>query len=230
MLSRGARIRRVLRRLGRLVLVLIVLYALAAGLLPLWRVGGPLPPAQAPATNVYITTNGLHTDVWLPSQVPLGADSAVQPLDSLLGLPPGPPGYRVLGWGHRAFYLAGPQPDEVRFYFFGLRLLVPSRSSLRVNCLAGPPAVGPTARRLVVGPNQLADLVAFMQRTLGTANGAEAQPIAQPSPLPGQFYESPLRYHAFYTCNHWTTQCLATLGASRPLWSPMAWGVMWQLR
>ena len=43
------------------------------------------------------------------------------------------------------------------------------------------------------------------------------------------FYEANGRYTAFRTCNVWSGQALAAGGVRVGYWTPMKWGILWQL-
>jgi uncharacterized protein (TIGR02117 family) len=176
--------RPVLRLAGRAVLLLVgfvTLYiglAFGAAFIPVNR--DFVPPATG--IDIFIATNGVHTDIVLPARA---AGMDWREIFSLgdLGDPAIAPAYIGFGWGDRAFYLETRRwqdlrPDTALKALFGL-----GPSVLHVVWQGRPIEAG-NIRRVRIAPVQLAHLIRYIRAALIT--DAAGRPIA----IPGAAYHA----------------------------------------
>lgn len=178
--------------------------------------------------EVFLQTNGAHTDLIMPVQVldidwrtrlPLGD---IHPLDGLSD-------DLAFGWGDRAFYIETPAWSDFRLSTALVALSGLDTTVVHVEAVRRPYADSRT-RPIHLSLAQYRRLSDFIQASLrldGSGN-----PIA----VPGAHYDDRdvfLEAHGHYspinTCNEWARQGLAAAGVRVPVWSPFDKALLYQL-
>lgn len=220
-------LRRVLRVLGVFVGLVLVYFALAFGLgrIPVnadWK-----PPATG--VEIYVHSNGVHTDLVLPLRSP-GCDWAVRlPLEHFPSSDPGAPWVEI-GWGDRGFYLEAAKWSDVRVTTV-LHALSSLGGTLMHVARTYQPLESDECRKVLLTQEQYAKLASFVEGSFAR------DAVGRFVPVPGRsywgtdaFYEAIGRYSVFYTCNSWTNEALKLAGVRSGLWAPLVDGVMCHLR
>jgi uncharacterized protein (TIGR02117 family) len=198
------------------LLAIIVLYLVLAVVLSLIPSS---PPAMVtvPDRQLYVSSNGVHTDFILPVEyVP---PSLLAQLGYLADYR-----YLAFGWGDKGFYLDTPTWADLKASTAIKAMLLPSPTAVHVT---GHEAVGSDWAYLEVDQRQidlLNDFIAVAFRL-----DADGDPIHIDDSGYGdndEFYEATGSYNALYTCNNWVNEGLKTIGVKTALWSPSEWGVM----
>ena len=215
-------------RLGWLAVGLLLLY-LSAALL-----GAIIPKnrnfVSAPSgVKIWVLCSDIHSDIIVPVKndlfdwttlVARGDAAEVDENHDLL----------AIGWGDRRFYLETPTWSDVKVAnvfsaFCGL-----GQTAMHVDWIKGTPQAGPQCRSLTLTPHQYTDLCHFISASF--TRGAEQRSIHIDAPgysKTDAFYEAVGSYSALQTCNTWTGQALSIGGVRVGSWTPMKWGVLWQL-
>ncbi len=152
--------------------------------------------------SIYVVERGWHTDIDLPADADIG-QLAILDHDF--------PGVRFLafGFGELAYSVADDQD-------FGhmLRALIPGPGITLVTALRASPAAAFGAANVIelrLSRPQFDRLTTFIWNTLDTSDGAPQRLLD--GPYPGSaFYRSTAIYAAFYTCNTWVAEALASAG------------------
>ncbi|MFC5353911.1 TIGR02117 family protein [Azospirillum himalayense] len=198
-------------------------YLLAAGVLSRLAVEGR--PAAREGVEVFVCTNGIHTDLVLPA--------VTDAVDWTTDLPPGNfPGagswasHRSFGWGDRAFYLETRQWSDLRLATALSALFGRGPSVMHVYALHRP-AGSPDCGALTLGAAQYGALAAFVSGSF--RRDGEGRVL----PLPGSgygatdlFYEAIGHYSPVETCNEWSGKALRAAGVTVGAWTPFESGVM----
>ncbi len=212
-----------------LPLVLVVLYGLGAliGAIPL---GGKPARVPAEAVQVFVVSNGFHTDIVVPMQAE-GVDWALELRAAhFTGADPMTASHAGFGWGDRGFYLTTPTLMDIDAATAYAALFDSSGSLVHVTLWGRAPVPGPDVRPLRLTPAQYHQLTANLRAAfMRDAAGAVR-------PLPGAgyrwydtFYEGVGTYSLFDTCNEWTAAQLRAIGIPVGWWAPFPFGVMWSL-
>lgn len=214
--------------------------------------GGELAPGPRPAlpglhdadracplVRIAVLSNGAHLDLLLPAVVPLPETTR---WPEIFPLPPGRPpagddaaalaGWSVyIGWGERDFYLATPTWEQVRLSSV-LRAALGGPAALHVEYVPAPDlgSPGPQDAALELTLPQYRRLCGFIL----ASTPLDGQGRAIPIPAPGfgandRFYEARGRFSLAYTCNTWVADALAAAGQPAPLWTNLAWFVLYHL-
>ena len=217
--------RRLLRYAVRLTVACPLLYMLAAaiGLFPANRGFRSTPDGF----EVYVTSNGAHTGIVLPSK------TAVMNWETLF---PGSdfPSRSVrshieFGWGDRQFYIETPTWSEVRSGSVLRSSLWPTSATMHVMYLSKP-RESSRCRRIALQSDQFRRLVQELRGDL--ALGLDGKPIQIADAGYGSwdaFYEARGSYHLFNTCNSWTGRTLRRSGVKVGIWTPFPYSVMQSL-
>lgn len=206
-------LRRALLAFGALV-GLVLLYFLAALVGALIAVDGEA--VQDPdGVRVYVTSNGVHADVWVPVRVGDRDWSDWLPLDELGG---GGGGYLGFGWGERSFYLETPTWDDLTAGNALRALLWPTSTLMHVTYLWSAPR---DAHELRLSAASHARLVEYLRSGFAVDEGGRPRLVEHPGYHGNdRFFEGRGRYHLLRTCNHWTNGALKAAGVRTALWAP----------
>lgn len=200
---------RVLFRILIGIVLLPVVYALLGlvlGLVPLDRKG-----VTGDADTIYLTTNGVHLHLILPSNALSPALLADLPLDADTR-------YVAFGWGDAEFYLNTPEWKDLTVKRAVVAAFVPSRSLVHVTRYRTT-ATDWTA--IPVSTEQITAIDAFLLDAFRLDSAGHKQLI------PGagygtqdDFLEGRDRYSALRTCNTWVNDALKEAALPACLWTP----------
>jgi len=169
--------------------------------------------------DIFIASNGVHTDLVLPVRAS-GIDwREILPLSDLKD-PTTAPTHIGFGWGDRAFYLETRRWQDVTIGTALAALLGLGPSALHVVWQARP-LEADNIRRLRITPVQLAHLARYLRA--GFVTDSVGKPIAIPGAgyhAHDAFYEAHGSYSLVLTCNEWLRRALADAGIRTALWAP----------
>lgn len=224
-MRRGLRPLRWLLWVVAVPLALAALYVGVAALLMLWPANAAPTPAEPPAVEAWVFSNGIHTDLVLPIRSAAVDWSEVFPPGDARAAAPDAE-FVAIGWGDREFFLHTPTWADLTVRRAFGALLGGNRALLHVQWLRRP-APSDSLRRLPLSPAQYAALVRHVR---------EALPEGRATPVPGAgygeddaFYEALGGYNLFETCNTWTGRALRRAGVPVSRWTPFDFNVVWQL-
>jgi len=214
--------RRICRWLLRGLLLLLafaLLYLLAVWILGAIAVHRGYQPATT-GIDIMISSNGIHTDFYLPRKTPEQDWTSFAPLQHMSGYLADSP-LVLIGWGDRSFFLDTPNWEDLTVAKALKAVFLPTSSVMHVYYREGMPAPGERAVRLRLSTAEYRLFVAQIER--GFRKNANGLPIMIPDRSYSEsdvFYEGVGSYHLFYTCNNWASNALSAAGVTSPLWSP----------
>lgn len=201
----------------------VVLYAVAALLIPLIPVAKADPDAPADVT-VYLHTNGVHTDIVLPiktDQIDWGQSLPIANIPSQDGTMR----YIAFGWGDKGFYLDTPTWADLKVSTAFVAAFWLGSSAMHTTYFHRL-APGPETIPLHLSRAEYARLIAYIQRSFALDAAGRAQHITGHSYGPDDaFYEAHGVYSFLYTCNTWTNNALKASGQRACLWAPSDKGI-----
>ena len=211
----------IFRILAHVLLIFVFLVTLylalgtAAAFFPINR--GFTQPANG--IDIFIASNGVHTDLVLPVRA-AGTDwREILPLSDVKD-PAFEPTHVGFGWGDRAFYLETPHWQDLKLGTALKALLGLGPSTLHVVWQARP-LESDEIRRIRITPVQLAHLVRYLRA--GFATDADGKPVAIRGAVyhtHDAFYEAHGSYSVILTCNEWVRRALADAGIRTAIWAP----------
>jgi uncharacterized protein (TIGR02117 family) len=219
--------RRVIRSIGRTllaVLTFVLVYALAVWLLPCVGVNsGYTEPGDG--VEVYVRSNGVHTDIVLPLRSPVRDWSRELPFahtasgDSLFT-------HVSFGWGDKGFYLETKEWADLKVSTAVKAACGLSGSAMHVT-FCERPMLDERCRSVRMTEDVHARLAATIAS--GFALDKEGRPrwIADRHYARNDaFYEGTGRYCLFFTCNTWANRSLMEAGLPAALWTATPGGII----
>lgn len=223
------------QRILRIGLRFVLSIALLTLLYLLTAVLGALIPSNSEfiqpesGVTIWVRSSDIHTDIIVPvtNQVfdwseflsRKDAEAVDQSYQML-----------ALGWGDRRFYLETPTWSDVKAAnvvsaFFGL-----DETAMHVDWIRQVPETDSRCRKLVLSNDQYRNLCLHIRDSFAKDESARALVIKNPGYYEtDRFYEAVGRYSAVQTCNTWVGEALEAGGVRVGCWTPLPWGVFWQL-
>lgn len=230
-LSAHAMLRSILKYATRIVLVVIFLpitYLLIAFVLGAIPVGENNPPNKE-GIEIFIESNGVHTDFVLPIQSEFIDWHAYFPFAHFRNGDLASKSHISFGWGDRGFYLETPNWSDLKFSTALKALFLTSRTAMHVT-YRNKPATNKMRKSVILSPAQYEQLVDYI---LASFQQGPAEKVVL---IPNQSYWG---YDAFYTgngsynlritCNEWTGRGLRIIGVKTGLWTPLAQSILFHL-
>jgi uncharacterized protein (TIGR02117 family) len=184
-------------------------------------------PGAAPDVEVFLRTNGVHTDIVLPIRSAQIDWSGQLPFRNI---PSGDTtlGYIAFGWGDKGFYLDTPTWADLKFSTAFVAAFWLGSSAMHTTYLHHLPP-GPDTVPLHLSRAEYAQLVAYIQDSFEYDAAGQVQHIKGYSyGRDDAFYEARRVYSLFYTCNTWTNNALKASGQKACLWTPADKGIFCQ--
>ena len=218
--------KKILKILGKsffILLVIIGLYFLFAIIFS--RIIVNKNQNQPKEMAVYISTNGVHTDIVMPIKTEMMdwskkiKFSDTKSKDSMQN-------FVAVGWGSKEFFIDIPSWSQ-------LKLSIAVRAGLGIS----PSAIHTTflksvkedefCRKIELSKSQYADLVNFIEPYFKKDSLGNFINIPTPNTYGDSdaFYEAKGRYTPFFTCNTWVNSALKSAGLRSCLWTPFQSGI-----
>ena len=219
---------RSLRNLLLGVVAFVVLYALAV--VTLSRIPSHADFATIPANqagiDMYVRTNGVHTDIVLPAKTTIRDWSNMIPPADLHNADGRLP-YISFGWGDKGFYLDTPTWAELKASTAFVAATGLGSTAMHIEAIEQP-NTNTTIRHLRISEAAFQSIVADIDRSfkLDAHNHVEHINTTANYNDHDAFYEATGRYSIFTTCNEWTRKTLAHAGVKTAIFSPLQDGVM----
>ena len=184
-------------------------------------------PNAAPDVEIYLHTNGVHTDLVLPIKTPLhdwSQQLSIQDIpsrDTTMR-------YVAFGWGDKGFYLDTPTWAELKFSTAFVATFWLGSAAMHTTYFhsIGP---GPDTVTLRLSRAEYARLVAYILASFRYDAAGRVQHIAGHSyGHDDAFYEAHRVYSFLYTCNTWTNNALKASGQKACFWTPADSGIFYQ--
>lgn len=181
------------------------------------------PYAGSDSVEIFVRSNGVHTDLVFPIQHPL-FDWRTQPLWAAFQ-PDSSHTHISIGWGSRELYLNTPTWADLTLQTAFISLSGLGHSLMHVELLPTPMPDANTIR-LRLSPSQYRQLVAYSLDSFATPTS----PAIGGYTLNDVFFAANGWYHLFNPCNEWTRRGLMYIGVRTPVWSPFDFFLLWHLR
>ncbi len=188
--------------------------------------------------EIYITSNGLHTDIVIPIQKnqvffkTLGQDSIINSYlqNSYTWL--------SIGWGDKQFF---NESYDNKFPSISSCLnaaLLPSETLMHINFYRNNLEENEVCKKIKLKKEEYQNLLQHIEGSFRTVNEDSEDKINQTkfSRLPQKgystsdyFFEANGSYHLFYTCNSWTNEGLQKANQKTAYFAPLAQTVFYHL-
>lgn len=205
----------------------IIFFLVLASLLSLIPVNTSYLPAKD-GIAIYVSSNGVHTDLILPVQ-----SETINWQDLFLPAHFGNrwthTQYIAFGWGDKGFYLNTPEWSDLKLKTALKALFIPSSSVMHVS-LWPQPEENDLIKKIVLSKADYKKLAeSIINSFTMDKNGYFLKVNHSGYGNYDLFFESPLKFHLFKTCNVWTNRILKTAGVRTSIWTPFDKPILYHL-
>jgi len=209
------------------ILLLSVIYFIAAFSLSYISVNSDFKQCEKGAVEIYILTNGVHTDLVLPIKNAYKDWSKfVNPADTKSGNTF--VSNVAFGWGDKGFYLETKTWDDLKFKTAFKALFYLSSPAMHVTFYNRLKETE-SCKKIRINKESYMKLVNYIDQ------GFDPDSFGNPRQIRGasywdndSFYEAKGIFSLFFTCNTWTNKGLKTAGLKACLWTPFDKGIFYQ--
>ena len=206
----------------------VALYLVAAFTVPRIGVNTDQPKATA-GVEIYIFTNGVHTDLVLPIKNEYTDWSESVSFDHTVSKDHDMK-FIAIGWGDKGFYLETPTWAELKFSVAFKAAFHLGTSAMHTTFYKNMKE-GEDCKKIILTKEQYIQLVNYIEDSFRYDNAGHVINIkAIPYGKNDAFYEARRTYSLFYTCNTWTNNALKAAGQRACLWTPTDKGIFYQYR
>ena len=174
-----------------------------------------------PNHTIYITTNGVHLDIVIPTEY------LNKKLPTQLQVLPNTK-YLAFGWGDKQFYLNTPTWSDLTFPVAFRAVFLRSETAMHVTRYRNQYR---SWIPLNICSNQLEEMNQYIRNSFETDdNGNIIQLNVKGYGYNDHFYEANGSFSLFTTCNIWVNKALKEIQVKTSVWSPFDFGVLYHLR
>jgi len=202
---------------GFLLIVLPLLIYLGLAALLSYMGTNPKKLNCSPNEIVYISSNGMHIDLVMPTaKLPTDFISHLSPKSSTQ--------YYAIGWGDKGFYLDTPTWAELKASTAMTAMLMKSPTAMHVTQFQD---LQDHWVPIKVCPEQITILNKHITSTFEADKSGNPMEIVGAGYTPNdRFYEAHGNYTGIKTCNIWVNQGLKKASIKTSRWSPFVFGIL----
>jgi len=200
------------------ILASLIVYAAIVTSIAFIPVNTAFKSCETDCVEVYLRSNGVHTDIVLPIKNEL-KDWSLQLDSKKTKAEKTNFKYVSIGWGDKGFYLDTPTWGDLTFKTAFNALFYLSSSAMHVTFF-DQLTEGERCKKILISKTDYLKMVSFVESSF-QINELNAY-ILIPKVSYGNndvFYEAKGRYSLFYTCNTWTNNCLKAGNMKACLWT-----------
>jgi uncharacterized protein (TIGR02117 family) len=224
-------LRKFLKRILKIIgwfLLFIILYFISAFTFSWISVNSDFKQCDKDAVEIYILTNGVHTDLVLPIKNELKDWTAfVNPSDTKSA--DTSVSYAAFGWGDKGFYLETPTWADLKFSTAFKAMFFLSSSAMHVTFHKSL-FKSETCRKICITKENYRKLVNYIDNSFDKDNGSARLIKGASYSDHDLFYEATGTYNLFYTCNTWANSGLKAADLKACLWTPFDQGIFYQYK
>ena len=201
----------------------VVLYGALCLLLPLIPISAE-KTTEPKTITIYLLSNGMHTDLVLPTQNEFIDWTTKVSTDDTKGKKRGD--WLAFGWGDKGFYLNTPTWADLKFSTAVKAAFWMSDSAMHTTYLGGTEGYEKVAQ-LSLTVAQYNRLVSYIDQQFDKDVQGKYIPIPTNAVYgtTDAFYEAKSTYNFLYTCNTWADYGLRAAGQKYALWTATDSGI-----
>jgi uncharacterized protein (TIGR02117 family) len=212
-------------RILEVLLLSIALWLVAAFALSSIRVNADYSEPTSRGIEIFISSNGVHTDFVLPVRNEVYDWNAHLPLSDFNGTDT-TWSHIAFGWGNKDFYVSTPTWNDLTFTTAFKAAFGIGPAAMHITRYRQAPAAGGNCRRFILSEEQYKNLVHYLQKHLQHSSGSAALINHPGYGYHDRFYESAGRYSLLTTCNEWTGNGMEAAGLPSGVWTPLEFMIM----
>ena len=205
-------------------LAFLLVYWLFMVVLSRWTVNGSRTTNEPLAVTVYITSNGVHTDIVVPirnqvidwgKELSLTEELAKDSLRTRL----------AFGWGNKQFFLNTKDWSDLTFgTAFGAAFHL-GVSAMHIVHTTVPDTTSKNVITLLLSERQYVKLAGFLKGSFAGYGKAYVRIKEHPYGKNDYFFEGKRSYGLTYTCNSWTNDAMKVAEQKACKWTAMKDGI-----
>ncbi|SFA91015.1 conserved hypothetical protein [Flavobacterium swingsii] len=179
--------------------------------------------------EIFIKTNGVHTDIIVPIKNEIKDWSQeikfnqTKSKDSVMN-------YVAIGWGDKGFYLNTPQWSDLKMSTAFYAATGLSTSAIHTTFYRSVSENG-SCKRILISKENYQKLIIFINDSFQRDSNKNLQCISGRGYANNDaFYEAKGSYSLFKTCNTWTNEALKTSNQKAAFWTPYDGGIFCHYR
>lgn len=176
---------------------------------------------------IYVQSNGVHTDVCLPTETGLINWREFIPTN-VYNTSKGD-NYITIGWGDKGFFLDTPEWSDLTFNTAFTAAFTPSPTAMHVK-YSSEPTENDNRVKVFLDKDQYQKMIKFIKNAFVQRKGAVELIANKGYSDNDNFYEAKGSYHLFRTCNIFTNQALKEADIKTGVWSLFPDGILRHLR
>ncbi|WP_395057303.1 TIGR02117 family protein [Flavobacterium sp.] len=180
--------------------------------------------AQKEEIEIFIKTNGVHTDIIVPIKNEIKDWSKeikfnqTKSKDSLMN-------YVAIGWGDKGFYLNTPQWSDLKAST-AFRAATGLSTSAMHTTFCKSVSESENCKRILISKENYQKLVTFINASFQRGSNKNMQYISGRGYAKNDaFYEAKGSYSLFRTCNTWANEALKSSNQKAAFWTPYDGGI-----
>ncbi len=184
---------------------LIVVWAIVATLCSYVTINGETN--DKPEIPIYILTNGVHTDIVMPSKSNNKDWTKVIPYENTVSKD-STANWLSMGWGDKGFYLETPTWADLKFSTAFKAAFSLSESAIHCTYYKNMKE-GQDCKKVMISQENYTKLIDYIQDSFDFQNKKTVHiPTHMVYGKNDAFYEAKGSYSLFYTCNSWSNNAL----------------------
>ncbi|WP_395045829.1 TIGR02117 family protein [Flavobacterium sp.] len=202
--------------------ILILIYAFSV--FGLSKISVNTGVTQKEEVEIFIKTNGVHTDIVVPIKNEIKDWSKeikfnqTKSKDSLMN-------YIAIGWGDKGFYLNTPQWSDLKAST-AFRAATGLSTSAMHTTFCKSVSESESCKRILVSKENYQKLVIFINDSFQRDSNKKLQCISGRGYAKNDsFYEAKGSYSLFRTCNTWANDALKQANQKAAFWTPYDGGI-----
>ena len=181
--------------------------------------------SQKQEIEIFIKTNGVHTDIIMPIKTEQITWNELLPYSDFVNMNEDY-NYVAVGWGHKGFFLDTPTWDDLTFSTafnaaFGL-----GTTAMHVTYKYKTPKLTESCKKIIISKEQYEKLISAILESFELKNEKPVWINHKGYTQQDCFYEANGTYSMFYTCNVWTSNTLKAAEIKMGLWTPLESGIV----
>ncbi len=160
---------------------------------------------QPADVSIFVRTNGVHTDICLPTKTEHKDWLATIDLEAYEDR--SKTEYVAIGWGDKGFFLDTPTWAELKASTAFNAMFLPTPTAMHVEFM-NQPVASETMIEVKISKDSYRELIAFVESTFEKKDDKIQLIPGHGYGLTDNFYEAKGSYHLFNTCNVWTNDAL----------------------
>jgi uncharacterized protein (TIGR02117 family) len=186
-------------------------------------------PSDKSKIKVYVTSNGVHTDIVVPVVTPYIDWRNRLPL-SHFGNVDSSYTYLSIGWGDKRFYIQTPEWKDLTPEVAITAALWPTKSAIHVEYLKFELLPTQNQRPIWLSADQYQKLIKYIDASFQQYNGHYVLIKNAGYSHTDAFYEAESKFYILNNCNNWVNGGLKAVEVKTALWAPLPFAIMRYLR